>query len=160
MRMKLAKPKTENERLLASVLLVFVVYFGLNSLIFVLYGEEEGVAARYYMTLSFLGGMLAGIIFFLWSRPVEKKESHPPFSSPMERNLAILERALSEDEARILKMIAESEGITQDSLRFRTGFSKSKVSAILLGLEKNGIIYRERLGRTYKLVIADWLKKE
>lgn len=159
MRMKLAKPKTENERLLASVLLVFVVYFGLNSLIFVLYEGEDGVAARYFMTLSFLGGMLAGIIFFLWSRPGEGKESYPIVSSPMERNLAILERALNEDEARILRIIAESEGITQDSLRFRTGFSKSKVSAILLGLEKNGIIYREKLGRTYKLTIADWLKK-
>lgn len=160
MRMKLAKPRTENERLLASVLLVFAVYFGLNSLIFVLFGDEDGVSVRYFMTLSFLGGMLAGIIFFLWSRQREEEKTDSSPASPLERNLAVLERALSNDEALILRMISDSEGITQDSLRFRTGFSKSKVSAILLGLEKNGIIYRERLGRTYKLFIADWLKKQ
>jgi hypothetical protein len=160
MWMKLDKPKTENERLLASVLLVFVVYFGINSIIFAFYGEGDGFAVRYFMTLSFFGGMLAGILFFLWSRPEKKTEGGSSSSSPMERNLYILERALSRDEALILRMIASSEGITQDSLRFRTGFSKSKVSALILGLEKNGIIYRERLGRTYKLSMADWLKKK
>ena len=159
MRLKLSKPRTENERLLASVLLVFVVYFGLNSLIFIMYGDRDGIAERYFMTLSFLGGMLAGIIFFLWSK-TGAEEKAPPYSTPLERNLSILERALSEDEARILRMIAEAEGITQDSIRFRTGFSKSKVSAILLGLEKNGIVTRERLGRTYKLALSEWLKKE
>jgi hypothetical protein len=159
MRLKLSKPKTENERLLASVLLVFVVYFGLNSLIFILYGDRDGIAERYFMTLSFLGGMLAGILFFLWSRPEEGEKARSR-STPLERNLSILERALSEDETRILRMIAEAEGITQDSIRFRTGFSKSKVSAILLGLERNGIITRERLGRTYKLAISEWLKNE
>jgi uncharacterized membrane protein len=64
-----------------------------------------------------------------------------------------------EDEALLLEIIRENEGITQDSLRFRTGFSKSKVSALLLNLEKKGIITRERLGRTYKVFIADWIKK-
>lgn len=159
MRFRLPKPRTENERLLASVLLVFVVYFGLNSIIFLLFGEEDGIVVRYYMTLSFLGGMLIGVIFFLWSRPddVKKLSKYP---SALERNLAILEHALTDDEALILRMIADSEGLTQDSLRFRTGFSKSKVSALLLGLEKNGLIYREKLGRTYKLTIADWLKKD
>jgi len=153
--MLVAKPKTENERLLASVLLVFVIYFGLNSLIFAFYGKEDGIAVRYFMSLSFLGGVLAGVLFFLWSKPKDGKSD-----SALERNLAILERALKDDEVLILRMIANSEGITQDSIRFRSGFSKSKVSALLLGMEKNGIVYREKLGRTYKITIADWLRKE
>ncbi len=157
--MRLAKPKTENERLLASVLLVFAVYFGLNSLIFAFYGEGDGIAVRYFMSLSFLGGMLAGVLFFIWSKPREGGKPRAMADAPLQRNLAILERALSEDEVLLLRMIANSEGITQDSLRFRTNFSKSKVSALLLGMEKNGIIYREKLGRTYKLAIADWLRK-
>jgi hypothetical protein len=153
--MQLARPKTENERLLASVLLVFVVYFGLNSAIFAFYGETNGIVVRYFMSLSFLGGMLAGLLFYLWSKPRAGESD-----SALKRNLAILEHALNEDETLLLRLIASSSGITQDSLRFRTGFSKSKVSALLLGMEKNGIIYREKLGRTYKVTIADWLRKE
>lgn len=149
--MKLKKPETENERLLSSVLLVFIVYFGLNSLVFLF--EKK---AQYWMTLSFLLGMGAGVLFFIWTRPKEGRKEE----MPADRNLAILERALSEDEVLLLRMIKDSEGITQDSLRFRTGFSKSKVSALLLNLEKNGIIYRERLGKTYSIFIANWLKKD
>lgn len=156
----IGKPKTENERLLASVLLVFVVYFGLNSLIFALYGQEDGIVVRYFMTFSFLGGMLAGVLFFIWSRPEEGERPKPAIVPPLQRNLGILEKALSEDEVLLLRMIASSDGVTQDSLRFRSGFSKSKVSALLLGMEKNSIIYREKLGRTYKVTIADWLRKD
>lgn len=147
--MKLKKPETENERLLSSVLLVFIIYFGLNSLVPLL-GEKT----QYFMTISFLLGMGAGMLFFIYTKPKEKKEE-----KPIDRNLAILERALTEDEVLLLRMIKNSEGITQDSLRFRTGFSKSKASALLLNLEKNGIIYREKLGKTYKLFVSDWLRK-
>ncbi len=158
--MRIAKPKTENERLLASVLLVFVIYFGLNSLIFAFYGEQNSIVVRYFMSLSFLGGVLAGVLFFLWSKPRGGEKPRATAGSPLQRNLAILEHALKEDEVLLLRMITNSEGITQDSLRFRTKFSKSKVSALLLGMEKNGVIYREKLGRTYKVTIADWLRKE
>lgn len=158
--MRVAKPKTENERLLASVLLVFVIYFGLNSIIFTFYGEQNSIVVRYFMSLSFLGGMFAGVLFYFWSKPRGREKPKAAAEPPLQRNLAILEHALKEDEVLLLRMIANSEGITQDSLRFRSGFSKSKVSALLLGMEKNGIIYREKLGRTYKVTIADWLRKE
>jgi uncharacterized membrane protein len=158
--MGFAKPRTENERLLASVLLVFVIYFGLNSLIFAFYEEQNSIVVRYFMSLSFLGGVLAGVLFFLWSKPRGGIKPREIAGSPLERNLAILEHALKEDEVLLLRMIVNSEGVTQDSLRFRSGFSKSKVSALLLGMEKNGIVYREKLGRTYKVTIADWLRKE
>jgi uncharacterized membrane protein len=71
----------------------------------------------------------------------------------------VLKKALSEDEKLLVDMISESEGITQDSIRFKTMFSKSKVSALLSELEKKDILSREKLGRTYKVFISDWLKK-
>ena len=37
-------------------------------------------------------------------------------------------KLLNDDEAMVLKIIAENEGITQDSLRARTEFSNSKMS--------------------------------
>jgi predicted transcriptional regulator len=59
----------------------------------------------------------------------------------------------------LVEMISVSDGITQDSIRFKTGFSKSKVSYLLSEMEKKDIIVREKLGRTYKVFISDWLKK-
>ena len=149
------KPFSENERLFTSVLLVFIVYFGLNSLIFSVFGEESAVV-HYLMTLSFIGGMAAGVIFFLWSRTSLK---HPETVSVVKRNVEVLKKALSEDERLLLDMIGESEGVTQDSIRFKTGFSKSKVSALISEMEKKDILSREKLGRTYKVFISDWLKK-
>jgi predicted HTH transcriptional regulator len=143
------KPSTENERILSTVLLIFIIFFGIDA-IFSLFFEESSRIMHYRMTLSFVIGMGIGFLFYLWARPSE---------FGMDRSIDILQRALTEDEILLLDIIRNSEGVTQDSLRFRTGFSKSKVSALLLNLEKKGIISRERLGRTYKVYISDWLKK-
>ncbi len=152
--MNLKKPRTENERLLSSVLLVFIAYFGLNSVIFTFFGSES-FYVYYLMSLSFLGGMLAGVVFFLWTRPPGVVAVEGDFK----RKLDILYRALTDDERVVVALISNSEGVTQDSIRFKTGFSKSKVSALLSELEKKDIIMREKLGRTYKLFISDWLHK-
>jgi predicted HTH transcriptional regulator len=153
--MKLKKPRDENERLFTSVIIVFIVYFGLNSLIFAVFGEDSA-AVHYLMTLSFLGGMIGGVAFFLWSRPSQSNEGS---ISNLKKNLDVLKRALNEDEKALIEMISETEGVTQDSIRFKTGFSKSKVSALLSEMERKDIIIREKLGRTYKLFISDWLRK-
>ncbi|MBE8539622.1 DUF7343 domain-containing protein [Geoglobus acetivorans] len=72
--------------------------------------------------------------------------------------LAVAEKLLEEDEKKVLKIIAENEGVTQDSLHFRTGFSTSKVSMIVKKLEEKDLIYRERFGKTYRLYLSDWVK--
>ncbi len=148
-------PTTENERLLSSVILVFITYFGLNSLIFAILGEDSA-SVPYLITLSFLGGMTLGVSFFLWTR---SSAAMTESDSTKMRNIEVLKKALSDDEALLIDIISGSEGVTQDSIRFKTGFSKSKVSAILSDLEKKDILSRERLGRTYKIFISDWLKK-
>jgi uncharacterized membrane protein len=149
------KPTSDNERLLTTVLIVFIIYFGLNSLIFVFLGEESS-AIQYLMTISFLGGMIGGFIFFIWSQKSMKGEK---FEGALKRNLDVLKKALGGDEVILVEMISVSDGITQDSIRFKTGFSKSKVSYLLSEMEKKDIIVREKLGRTYKVFISDWLKK-
>jgi len=148
-------PATENERLLSSVILVFIAYFGLNSLFFAFLGEDSA-SIPYLITLSFLSGMILGLSFFLWTRSIA--DGGEP-GSVTSRNIEILKKALSDDETRLIDLIRSSEGVTQDSIRFKTGFSKSKVSAIISEMEKKDILSRERLGRTYKIFISDWLKK-
>ncbi|MFB6094915.1 MAG: helix-turn-helix transcriptional regulator [Halodesulfurarchaeum sp.] len=65
---------------------------------------------------------------------------------------------LPEDERRILEPVIESPGLTQIALRDRADFSKSKVSQTVSDLEKRGLLYRERQGRTYRVYPADELE--
>jgi uncharacterized membrane protein len=78
----------------------------------------------------------------------------------LENRLKLAEKLLSQDEFTILRMIYENEGITQDSIHFRTGFSHSKISMIMKKLEERDLIVRERFGKTYKLYLSEWFGKE
>lgn len=62
---------------------------------------------------------------------------------------------LPDDERRVLEPVIESPGLTQIALRDRSGFSKSKVSQTASELEKRGLIYREKQGRTYRIYPSD-----
>jgi hypothetical protein len=66
---------------------------------------------------------------------------------------------LPNDERRILEPVLSSPGITQIELRDRSDFSKSKVSQTVSGLEKRGLLYRERQGRTYRIYPSDDLRQ-
>jgi DNA-binding transcriptional ArsR family regulator len=62
---------------------------------------------------------------------------------------------LPDDERRVLEPVLDSPGITQIALRDRSDFSKSKVSQTVSDLEKRGLLYREKQGRTYRIYPAD-----
>ncbi|SDR31750.1 helix-turn-helix transcriptional regulator [Natronobacterium texcoconense] len=65
---------------------------------------------------------------------------------------------LPEDERRVLEPVLESPGLTQIELRDRADFSKSKVSQTVTELEKRGLLYREKQGRTYRVYPSDDLE--
>lgn len=67
--------------------------------------------------------------------------------------LEIMKRVLSPDEKKMLEEIQSAGEITQDSLRFRLNWSKAKVSAILLQLDRMNLVQRERQGKTYNVFI-------
>ena len=112
-------------------------------------GHMMGRAAAndpFYYMLSYtipliiaLASMLAiSVYFFSFDKKDEK--------------IKILKKALSKDENEALEKIREAGGgITQDSLRFRLGWSKAKISTIINNLDRRGIIQRERFGKTYKI---------
>jgi DNA-binding transcriptional ArsR family regulator len=87
------------------------------------------------------------------SRPADESstQAQNPEERPRERVLDLL----PEDERRILEPVLESPGITQIELRDRSDFSKSKVSQTVSDLEKRGLLYRERQGRTYRIYPSD-----
>jgi len=78
-----------------------------------------------------------------------------PESQPQARVLDLL----PDDERRVLEPVISSPGITQIELRDRSDFSKSKVSQTVSALEKRGLLYRERQGRTYRIYPSDDLRQ-
>jgi DNA-binding transcriptional ArsR family regulator len=78
-----------------------------------------------------------------------------PEAQPQARVLDLL----PEDERRVLEPVISSPGITQIELRDRSDFSKSKVSQTVSALEKRGLLYRERQGRTYRIYPSDELRQ-
>ncbi|MBU7048178.1 MAG: hypothetical protein HXS54_17215 [Theionarchaea archaeon] len=143
---------TENERLMASVILVFIMYFGLDSLLSLIIKDESLVRGR--LTLAFITAMASGIVFYVYSR--RSAPAAEPDKSVKDKSMIILKKALTDDEVAIVDMVKDTPGVTQDSLRFRTDFSKSKVSALILNLEKKGIVQREKTGKTYKIYLSEF----
>lgn len=86
--------------------------------------------------------------------PEEQPDSEiPQGTQPQARVLDLL----PEDERRIVEPVLSSPGLTQIELRDRSNFSKSKVSQTVSALEKRGLLYRERQGRTYRIYPSDEL---
>ncbi len=95
--------------------------------------------------ISIALAILVGFIFSFKSgkKPKENKDE-----------LSIIKKALSLDEKKVLEEVEKAKGeITQDSLRFRLNWSKAKVSAIVSNLDRMNLIQRERLGKTYNILL-------
>ncbi len=78
----------------------------------------------------------------------------PAPQTEQEHNLKVIKTVLSPDEKKILTEIEKAGEITQDSLRFRLDWSKAKVSALLLQLDRMNLIQRERQGKTYNVFLS------
>ncbi|MBW2966535.1 MarR family transcriptional regulator [Candidatus Woesearchaeota archaeon] len=70
-----------------------------------------------------------------------------------EEKFDILLKGLTEDEKKVIKAVKEQDGITQQTLRLRTDLHKSKLSIILDGLEKKGLITRKEKGKTKQVFL-------
>jgi hypothetical protein len=66
---------------------------------------------------------------------------------------------LNENEKKVMKEVVRSEGVTQDSLVHRLGYSKAKLSILLSDLEKKDLVMREKLGRTNSILLTERMKK-
>lgn len=70
-----------------------------------------------------------------------------------EEKFEILLKGLNEGEQKVIKAVKEQDGITQQTLRLRTDFHKSKLSIILNGLDKKGLIKKIPKGKTNQIFL-------
>lgn len=68
---------------------------------------------------------------------------------------SIMLKMLNANEQTVLRAIKEQDGITQSTLVFRTGLSRSMVSEILKSFEAKNIIKKKKTGKTYSLHILE-----
>ena len=154
----------ETDRALIAVL-IFIGVVAVLSYISWLYNPMArhmgmmGMGGFSFPSYSLIFGVLVVLIYLVLTS--EKEGGDERGERRENRDLVdVVEKVMDKDESLIINIIREHEGITQDSLRFKTGFSKAKISLILKELENKGIIYRERFGKTYRLYIGDWLKEK
>lgn len=69
--------------------------------------------------------------------------------------LSILLKGLDEFEKKAFLAVREQDGITQNTLRLRVDMSKAKLSQVLAGLEKKGLVKREPQGKTLKVYVKE-----
>ncbi len=70
-----------------------------------------------------------------------------------EEKFNILLKGLDQDEKKVIKAVKEQDGITQQTLRLRADMHKSKLSIVLDGLEKKGLIKRIPKGKTKQVFL-------
>jgi uncharacterized membrane protein len=110
-----------------------------------------------YISVALIFSMLAlgvYLIFFEKSQKaiistLEKQKQ----TQTEEEKFSILLKGLTQDEKSIVKAVKEQDGITQQTLRLRTDLHKSKLSIILDGLEKKGLIARKEKGKTKEVFL-------
>jgi len=62
-------------------------------------------------------------------------------------------KALDAYEQKVIKIVKENEGITQNTLRIKADMSKAKLSYVLQELEKRGLIKRIEKGKTLAIYL-------
>jgi len=110
---------------------------------------EKSSLLFYLIPISAFFGLFVGfLIYYLLNEEIEKKEKDINIKSRTILNL------LTEPEKKIIEKIIENDGkIRQYELTYIEGVSKVKVHRLILKLEENGIIKKERLGKVNNLIL-------
>ncbi len=72
-----------------------------------------------------------------------------------EEKYSILQKGLDEFEKKVISVVRQEEGITQNTLRLRVDMSKAKLSQVLQNLEKKGLIKRVKKGKTFAIHLKE-----
>ncbi|MBD3361190.1 MarR family transcriptional regulator [Candidatus Woesearchaeota archaeon] len=119
--------------------------------------HEDKINWPTYVGIALISAMAALGVYLIFFDKSQKeiirtleKQKHIQLE---EEKFNILLKGLTEEEKRVINAIKEQDGITQQTLRLRTDLHKSKLSIILDGLEKKGLITRQDKGKTKQVFL-------
>ncbi|NPA86313.1 MAG: MarR family transcriptional regulator [bacterium] len=106
------------------------------------------------LTLGFICLILATILLFIELKEEEKvekseqaaKQEHAEQQEQREQRIE-----LTEDELKVYNYIKEKQEVLQSDLAKELDIPKNRLAEIIKKLEEQGLIEREKTGRTYKL---------
>jgi biotin operon repressor len=99
---------------------------------------EKSLRTDQFLVFIFTGIILLGLILvFIYFR----------------RQPKIVDIGLTEDEKKVLNIVAHESKVSQKKIARETGLSKAQVSRIAKSLEARGLIERKRKGRSYEIVL-------
>ena len=119
--------------------------------------QQSSVEIVDYVSIALIFSMLALGIYLIFFEKSQKEivktlENQKKIQTEEEK-FDILLKGLNEDERKVIKAVKEQDGITQQTLRLRTDLHKSKLSIILDGLEKKGLIKKISKGKTNQVFL-------
>lgn len=119
--------------------------------------ERARAEVPIYIGLAVLLGIIAlGVYLIFFEKSQKEIVSTLQNQKKMqvgEEKFQILLKGLDADEKKVILAVKEQDGITQATLRLRTDMHKSKLSIVLDGLEKKGLIKRIDKGKTKEVFL-------
>lgn len=117
--------------------------------------EIKEILSITHIGFGFFGFMLALGFYLLFFNKTEqaifKRLEEQKNTEIEEEKFSIILKALDDYEKRVLQLVREQEGITQNTLRLRANMSKAKLSYVLQELEKRGLVKRIPKGKTLQI---------
>lgn len=108
-----------------------------------------------HLAFGFFGFMLSLGFYFLFFDTAEKKMldkfEDEKIQKVEEERFKIILKALDEYERKVMEVVKEQDGITQNTLKLRANMSKAKLSYILQELERRELISRVKKGKTLEV---------
>lgn len=108
-----------------------------------------------HIGFGFFGFMLALGFYLLFFNKTEerilKRLEDEKIEQVEEERFSIILKALDEYEKKVMQLVREQEGITQNTLRLRANMSKAKLSYVLQELERRGLVARIPRGKTLEI---------
>lgn len=131
-----------------------------------LFPQDEVALGNSIFIVSIFISIAIGLIIiyylkinFNFVKKVQTETEQKPSAERSEANLQILKKMMTEDEKKLVEEIEKAGEITQDSLRLRLDWSKAKVSTVLSILDRQGVVQKERSGKTYRVHLEPDLQK-
>ena len=119
--------------------------------------HEQQTSWQNYLGIILIAAIVAlGIYLIFFDKSQKeivstlKKQKHIQIEG---EKFDILLKGLTAKEQKVIKAVKEQDGITQQTLRLRTDLHKSKLSIVLDGLEKKGLIARKIKGKTKQVFL-------